>query len=106
MGKVKMPDLLGIRSPRHPFMKFARPFPGGEEEDETNLLELGSSEPQAQELGDSNGHQFLEEVDQDGGWIKDLESPVLEPEATTEGSGAEGSSEGSEEDLSYHDNME
>ena len=94
--KMKMPDLLGIRSPRHPFMKFARPFPGGEEEDETNLLELGSSEPQAQELGDSNGHQFLEEVDQDGGWIKDLESPEsLALEATTEseseGSGAEGS---------------
>ena len=63
---VKMPKLSGIRSPRHRFMKFARPVPVRQEEDDSLEVNVtvgevhGETEGSADENGEyGNGDQLF-----------------------------------------------
>jgi len=72
--EVKMPKLAGIGSPRHRFMKFARPFPVRREEDVTTVISLGpaSTTTQRSQSDIPKVNVTVGEVQSDGPWDADL----------------------------------
>ena len=75
--EVKMPKLGGIQSPRHRFMKYARPFPVSQEEDETTSIGPASTTTQRSDIPEDFLEDFLvnvsvDEVEGDGSGDADL----------------------------------
>jgi len=72
--ELKMPKLSGIRSPRHHFMKFARPFPVRKKEDVTTFVSLGpaSTTTQRSESDIPEVNVSVGEVQGDGSGDADL----------------------------------
>jgi len=81
--EVKMPKLAGIQSPRHRFMKFARPFPVMQEEEviSLNSLEVNvtmdevQGETEESEVADQNGNEdqlFRDQTGKPKGNLHDL----------------------------------
>ena len=75
--EVKMPKLGGIQSPRHRFMKYARPFPVSQEEDDTTSIGPASTTTQRSDIPEDFLEDFLvnvsvDEVEGDGSGDADL----------------------------------
>ena len=72
-----MPKLGGIQSPRHRFMKYARPFPVSQEEDDTTSIGPASTTTQRSDIPEDFLEDFLvnvsvDEVEGDGSGDADL----------------------------------
>jgi len=70
--EVKMPKLGDIRSPRHRFMKFARPFPVRQEEDVTTVISPASRSTQRSQSEIPKVNVSVGEVQSDGSGDSDL----------------------------------
>merc|ERR550519_595848 len=70
--EVKMPKLSGIRSPRHRFMKFARPFPVRQEEEVTTVISPALRNTQRSQSEIPKVNVSVGEVQSDGSGDSDL----------------------------------